>query len=314
MQSVKQTILERLEKIGIKPSKGLGQNFLIDTKAYDKIVEAADLKQGETVLEIGPGLGTLTERLVATGAKVIAVEKDRKLISFLSELLGNTQSSNLAFYNDRIGVRGVAKAVTVIEADALKFNPTELGFKDGQYKVVANIPYYITGQLLKNIYEVWPKPSLVVLLVQKEVAQRMIAKPPHSNILALTTQYFAEPKIISYISKHNFYPSPKVDSAIIRLATSDPPSQSYGRASKRQANKEEAKKLFRVIKLGFSSKRKKLTNNLSAGFGPTLIHKGGTSLSKEQISAILRGANIDENVRPENLTLNQWQELSDSIS
>ena len=304
MQSVKQTILSRLSQLNIKPSKGLGQNFLIDTKAYDKIVEAADLKQGETVLEIGPGLGTLTERLVATGAKVIAVEKDRKLISFLSELLGNTQSSNLAFYNDRIGVRGVAKAVTVIEADALKFNPTELGFKDRQYKVVANIPYYITGQLLKNIYEVWPKPSLVVLLVQKEVAQRMIAKPPHSNILALTTQYFAEPKIISYISKHNFYPSPKVDSAIIRLATSDK-QPSFAKASAgRQETSKEVKKLFKTIKIGFSSKRKKLSNNLSAGFG----------LSKGQISAILKAIALSENIRAENLTLDQWQKLADSIS
>lgn len=267
------TIKERLEILGIRPSKGLGQNFLINSRAYEKIVESGNIEGGENVLEIGPGLGTLTEYLTKTGAKIVAIEKDRKLISFLKSLFEKSD-------------------VTIVEGDVLKINPSELGLSKNNYKVIANIPYYITSRLLRNIFELWPKPKLIVLLVQHEVAQRIIAKPPHMNILAISVQYFSRPKIIGKIPKGSFYPSPEVDSSIIQLTpliqTSDP---------------DITKRFFKVVKIGFSSKRKKLINNLSAGL----------KLNKKDIENTMLSLEIDPGFRPENLTIEQWQKLAKKL-
>lgn len=271
--SIKQTISERLKKAKIQPSKGLGQNFLISESAYSKIIEAGNIGPENIVLEIGPGLGTLTEKIAEKADKVIAIEKDRHLVKFLSKHFAKNYK------------------IKIFEGDALTINPDELGV--GNYKIIANIPYYITSRLLRTIFEKWPKPASVVFLIQKEVAQRIMAKPPHTNILALSVQYFANPKIISYISKESFYPKPKVDSAIIKLIPNDKITDSN----------QQTIKIFKTIKIGFSSKRKQLLNNLSAGF----------KISKDKVTEILAQSEIALKARPENLTLEQWQKLSNIL-
>ena len=255
--------------------KSLGQNFLINPHILDKIVATADITSNETILEIGPGTANLTRILSKKAGKVVAIEKDHRLISVLAEEFKNSN-------------------VKLVEDDILKLNPENLGLTSG-YKIVANIPYYITSNLLRIIFEseTWraTKPSLIVLTIQKEVAQRIIAKPPHTNLLALSVQYYAEPKIISYISKNNFRPVPKVDSAIIRLK---PYNGSYC------ATALQAKELFDLMRAGFSEKRKQLA--------PVLSKK--LKLPKENITNAFKESGLAPNVRPENLSLNQWQELS----
>ncbi len=292
-------IRERLRELDIKPSKGLGQNFLTSDSAYKKIIEASEIRRGETILEIGPGLGTLTEYLVEAGVKVVGLEKDRKLISFLTELFS------------------LNKSVTILEGDVLKINPYDFGLAENNYKVVANIPYYITSRLLRTIFDSpankWPKPKLVVLLVQREVAQRIIAQPPHMNILALSVQYFAQPKIIAKVPKGSFYPMPNVDSAIIKIV----PNNQW------VVDSETTKNFFKVIRIGFSSKRKKLINNLSTGFkldpaqsnSADRQQRGRTlsGTSKKTIENILISIGVDPGARPENLTIQQWQELAKEL-
>ena len=164
--------------------------------------------------------------------------------------------------------------------------------KDSKYKVVANIPYYLTSYLIRDIFEKWPQPELIVLTIQKEVAQRMMAKPPHMNLLALSVQYYAKPEIVKIISKNNFRPVPKIDSAIIRLAP-----------RKEKINHEQAESLFKLIKTGFSEKRKQLASNLSAK----------SQLPKEIIVENLLKLGLTPTVRAENLTLGQWKDLNNSL-
>ena len=258
----------------IQAKKSLGQNFLINPHILEKIVAAAEITSNETVLEIGPGTGNLTEILSKEAGRVIAIEKDHRLISVLTEKFKNSN-------------------VKLVEDDILKLDPRDLEITQ-DYKIVANIPYYITSNLLRIIFESpnWraTKPSLIVLTIQKEVAQRIIAKPPHTNLLALSVQYYAEPKVISYISKNNFRPVPKVDSAIIRLV----PRQIT------IANEQEEGRLFELMKAGFSEKRKQLA--------PVLSKK--LKIPKEDILNTFEKVGLAPNIRPENLSLAQWQELA----
>lgn len=274
MNITAQKIKERLTELGIRPSKGLGQNFLISDSTYKKIVEAGKIERGETILEIGPGLGTLTEHLLEAGVKVISLEKDHKLISFLTNLFSEN------------------KNLTILERDALKVNPHDFGLSENSYKVIANIPYYITSRLLRSIFEFWPRPALIVILVQHEVAHRIIAKPPHMNILAISVQYFAKLKIIAKVPKGSFYPMPNVDSAIIQITPID-----------ERSDPVVEKQFFKVVRTGFSSKRKKLINNLAVGF----------NLDKKEVEDTLISLDIDINSRPENLTIKQWQELAKNL-
>lgn len=251
--------------------KSLGQNFLINTGILEKIVSAAELTSDDTVLEIGPGTGNLTSKLIEGGGKIIVVEKDRRVIDDLKNKF---------------------PSVDVIEADILKFKPEEYRLKEGNYKIVANIPYYITSHLLKTVFEKWPKPELIVLTVQKEVAQRIVAKPPDMNLLALSVQLYAEPKIVGHISRGSFRPMPKVDSAIIRLR---PKAESLKPADKNL--------FFKLIKAGFSGKRKQLKNTLANLFD-----------SKEKTLEILNNLNIKPESRPEELSLETWLKLATLLS
>ncbi len=268
------SVKEKLDELGIRPSKGLGQNFLISELTYQKIIGAGDIKRGETVLEVGPGIGTLTEYLSDAGAKVVAVEKDRKLISFLEDSFAHSPN------------------ISIVEGDALEISPENYGIRADEYKVVANIPYYITSRLIRNIFEKWPRPKLIVLLLQREVAQRIIAKPPHLNLLAISVRYFADAKIMGKVPRNNFYPSPEVDSAIIRLT---PLIQEIDRNFEKQ--------FFHTARIGFSSKRKKLINNIANGF----------KLSKDELERMFMTARVDINARPENLTIELWKKLTETL-
>ncbi len=241
---------------GIKPKRLFGQNFLVTPKIYEEIVKAAEIKEGDKVLEIGGGTGILTRYLIDAGASVISVEKDRDLIPKLKKN---------------------APEAEVIEGDILKVELPDL--KD--YKIVANIPYYLTSRLLRVVFEEWEKPSLIVLTVQNEVAKRIIAKPPDMNMLALSVQYYSDPKIIMKVKKGNFWPMPDVDSAIIRLA----PKETKG----------DPDKLFTLAQKAFAGKRKKLSTTL-----------------KEHEESIEK-TGIDTNRRPETLTLQEWLKIADSI-
>lgn len=251
-------------------AKKLGQHFLIDKEVLSDIVEAADIKKEETILEVGPGVGVLTAELLKRAKKVVAVEKDKRLIPYLRELFKN---SDLSLYQE----------------DILKFN-VEDKIK-GNYKLVANIPYYLTSKLIRTFLEKENKPTSMILMIQKEVAERIIARSPKSNLLAISVQFYARPEIVSLVSSKSFYPEPKVESAIIKISD-----------IKNDSN-VDTKKFFRLVKIGFSSPRKKLLNNLSGGLG----------LSKNETEEILQKIKIAKNIRAEVLEIEDWKNLNDQV-
>ena len=284
------TIKRELAALDIKPKKSLGQNFLINEGIYKKIVAALEIKKNDTIVEVGPGLGTLTGYLAESGAEIVTVEKDRLLAAHLKNKFKDS------------------KNVTITEGDVLKFNPIIYNLKPKTYKIVGNIPYYLTSRLLRTILEKWPSPGLVVLMIQKEVAQRIVAKPPEMSLLAVSVQYYARPEIISYISAGSFYPSPKVDSAIIRLASR---TQGIGdRIIDRGAKYKtlpptlNPTPFFRVVRAGFRGKRKQLINNLTAGLG----------IEKEKIKEKLLSAGVDYHRRAETLSIKEWQRVTEIFS
>ena len=264
-------IKEILSKYQTRPSKGLGQNFLVDKHVLDKIIAAADLKKDDTVLEVGPGVGTLTQELAQKAGDVIAVEKDETMIEILKETLENLQN------------------VKVINNDILKFNPPE------KYKLIANIPYYLTSPLIRKFLEEKNRPEEIVLMIQKEVAQRICSNPPDMSILAVSVQFYADAKIISYVSKGCFLPVPKVDSAIIKIV---PHSPSFPR--KRESS-EFNDLFFKVVKAGFSHPRKQIHGNLSK----TL------KLIKGQTEKMLFEAGIKPSQRAETLSMDNWINLTE---
>src|SRR3990167_9618841 len=226
------------------PKKSLGQNFLINQRILDKIIQAVEVEPEDIIIEVGPGTGNLTEKLAKKADQVIAIEKDRRLIELLKEKF---KDSN----------------IEIVEGDALEvdignllLSSISLAYgRKVNYKVVGNIPYYITSNLLRSIFEKWPRPELIVLTVQKEVAKRIVVKPPDMNLLALSIQFYSDAEIISYVSKGSFRPIPKVDSAIIKLTPRDQPLLT------------DPKMFFKLIRAGFSGKRKQLVNNLAKNFG-----------------------------------------------
>lgn len=222
-----------MNDIRVQAKKSLGQNFLINEGVLDRIVEAADIAPTDTVVEIGPGTGALTKRLATTGARIIAIEKDRRLIEPLREQFPN---------------------IELIEGDVLKvpFDTVLKGTFNNQYKVVANIPYYLTSHLIRLMLERWPSPSLAVLMVQEEVARRMMAAPPDMNLLALSVQLYAKPSLVMRVSRGSFRPMPDVDSAVIKL-------QVRGSSEEVRAKNE---KVLALAKKFFGHKRKQM------GFGP----------------------------------------------
>lgn len=274
-----QKLKQLFEEYGVWPSKSKGQNFLINESVLEKIVKAADLQPDDNILEIGPGFGILTEELLKKAQKVLCIELDKRLVYFLKQKFKHE------------------KKLEILQADILKIKNSEIYKKlvgeDGSYKLVANLPYNITGAVLRKFLTYEPKPNEIVLLLQKEVAQRIIAKPGKMSLLSLSVQYYGEPKIIDFVSKESFYPIPKVDSAIIKIELKKGNILSG----------IEEKKFWQVAKIGFSSSRKQLQNNLSAGL----------SISKETLKNSLKLAGLRPDCRAQDLSLDQWISLAQNL-
>lgn len=269
----------------IKPAHNKGQNFLINEKIYDDIIKAAELKADDIVLEIGPGLGFLTAKLAAKAKQVIAVELDEKLANYL-----------------QVGIdsQGIAN-VEVINKNILDFNLAAYLKGKGRsrpYKIVANLPYNISSIFLRRFLTAEDKPETMVLMLQKEVAERIAAVPPDMSVLAISVQYYATPKIIRGVKAGNFWPEPKVDSAIIKI---DIKSQA---GNAQIGNAITQKNFFKMIKIGFSSKRKMLKNNLAAGL------RVEPSIMAELLSRV----GIKAATRAEDLFLEDWQKLFAALS
>lgn len=232
MKTDKISIKKLLKQYNIKPNKIMGQNFLIDEGVFDQIIKAADLSKKDVVLEVGPGLGSLTEKIIQKVKKVIAVEKDREIIKILKE--------NLSDFNNLEIIEG--DILNILETDILETIPN---------KIVANIPYYLTSRLVRKLLESDNPPQTIVFLMQKEVAEKICASPPKMSLLSASVQIYSHPEILYYIPKQSFWPKPKVDSAIIRISDIQKPQG------------VDIKKFFKLVKAGFSSPRKQLVNNLS---------------------------------------------------
>lgn len=283
MELTNKTIIkDLLKKHRAKAEKYLGQHFILSKKALTQMITAAEIKKNDTIVEIGPGLGTLTQELAqASDAKIIAIEKDPMMINILKETLADY------------------KNIKIISADA-----RTTGFGNPflkKYKIAANLPYNVATFLIRQWLEPPPssrlaglrrtRPELMVLMIQKEVAQRICAKPPHMNLLATSTQLLAIAKVVAYVPAEAFWPRPKVDSAIIKIIPKKSPPQKTRRA------------FFEVVKAGFSQPRKQLIGNLMKKL----------KIPKENLLKIFQKLDISEHVRAENLSLEQWISLTISL-
>ena len=256
---------------GLRADKSLGQNFLQDPAALERITAAAEIRPTDTVLEVGPGLGALTRHLAAAAKHVIAVELDSRLLPALRETLSGYTN------------------IEIIQGDMLKLSPAEI-VPVSDYLVVANIPYYITSALLRHLLETAPRPRRVVLTVQKEVAERICAAPGDMSLLALSVQVYGQPRVAAIIPAGAFHPAPKVDSAVVRIDLTPAPFIPYTLLDT----------FFALAKAGFSQRRKQLRNSLSAGMRK----------SPAEIEETLRAAGIDPQRRAETLSLEEWRELT----
>jgi len=260
---------------GLTPRKGLGQNFLTDPVILDKVVQAAGVTLGDHVLEIGPGLGSLTRHLARAAMSVTAVEIDQNLIPILRQVVSSEPN------------------VQVIHADILALDPAEL-MQGKAYAVVANIPYYITSAILRHLLESDHKPQRLTLTVQREVAERICAGPGDLSLLALSVQVYGVPRPVLRIPAGAFYPPPTVDSATLRIDLHPQPLV--------PSNQLDA--FFKLIKAGFSQKRKTLRNALSGGLG----------WKPDAAVVLLESAGIDPMRRAETLSVEEWRRLTDCFS
>lgn len=259
-----------LKRYGLHADKRLGQNFLEDAQALESITRAAEIRPDDTVLEIGPGLGSLTRYLAVSARQVIAVELDPNLLPPLKATLKPHAN------------------VRIIHADILDLSPSEI-VDQPEYLVVANIPYYITSAIIRHLLESERKPRRIVLTIQKEVAERICAQPGDLSLLALSVQVYGQPRIAAKIPASAFFPAPNVDSAVLVIDIHPQPL----------IPTSLLETFFRLIKAGFSQKRKTLRNSLSAG-----LH-----IAPAQAESMLREAGIDPMRRAETLSIAEWEAL-----
>jgi len=264
-----------LRQSGLRARKSLGQHFLVDASVLQTIIEAAELSSADTVIEVGPGLGILTAELVKRAGNVVAVELDTKLASLLKRRLASLAN------------------LRVINADVLKLSPSELLEEKSHYKVVANIPYYITSPVLRHFVEASPKPSLMVVMVQKEVGEAIVAGTGKMSLLAVSLQVYSKPRIISHVPAQCFYPQPKVDSVIVRFDLLSEPAVKVA----------DMDGFFDLVRAGFSLPRKQLHNSLAHSLG----------MEPAEITLSLEAANIDSKRRAETLSLEEWVMLYDVL-
>jgi 16S rRNA (adenine1518-N6/adenine1519-N6)-dimethyltransferase len=269
-------VRQLLREFGVRANKSLGQNWLVDESALARIAAAAQLTPHDTVLEIGPGLGSLTRHLAAAAGRIVAVELDATLIPPLRH--------SLADYTN----------VTLVQGDILQVDPSELMGRDTTFKVVANLPYYITSAVIRHLLEADTCPSLIVLTVQLQVAQRITAPPGKLSLLAVSVQFYGRPTLVTRLRAGSFYPTPKVDSAIVRI-------EPYRHPAVEVTDRDQ---FFAVVKAGFSQKRKQLHNTLAAGLAQ----------SQAQVAAALERAGVDGRRRAETLSLDEWATVARAVS
>lgn len=267
----KQNIKKELEESGARPLKSLGQNFLINQKVLTQIVNSANLSKKDVVIEIGAGFGNLTVSLSKKAKKVIAFEIDKKLTEILKK---NAQN---------------IKNIEIFNQDIRKIDLDRVVMKK-PYKIIANIPYYLTSFLLRKLFSLKNRPKIILFLVQKEVARRIIARPPKMNLLALNAQMHSQVKILKEVKKGNFWPRPDIDSTLIMFKTK----------KEKEIDCLNPEILLKLAKIGFSNKRKQLKNNL----------KKALKLDEKIVLEALKNASLNEKVRPEELSLENWQKLT----
>jgi len=270
-QPYNQPISAVLKEHGLRPDKSLGQNFLTDPNILEKIVQIAGVTPDDSVLEIGAGLGHLTAHLAQRARSVTAVEIDRRFLPILAE--------QLAPYPN----------ITLVEGDILQLENADL-MQDDQYLVVANIPYYITSRIIRKLLEASLKPREIILTIQYEVAQRVCADSGKLNLLALSVRMYGKPSLETRIPAGAFYPSPKVDSAVIKIDLHPEPL----------LPREQREKFFQLVKAGFLHRRKTLRNSLSKGM----------AWSPQQAAELLESVGIDPRRRAETLSIQEWIQLT----
>jgi len=271
-----------LRRFDLQARKSLGQHFLIDGEVLKLITSAAELTPTDVIMEIGPGLGVLTKELAQQAGWVIAIELDSKLVTMLKQTLASF------------------KNIIIINKDIIEIEPVVLlreqkaGFPPEisspfSYKVVANLPYYITSHVLRHFLEASVKPQIMVVTVQKEVAEAIVAQPGGMSLLSISVQFYGKPRIISYVPARCFYPAPKVDSAILRVDLYPKPAVAV----------TDEKSFFELVRAGFSAPRKQIGNSLAQGL----------ELSKAEVLSFLEKAHIVPQRRAETLSLDEWAQL-----
>ncbi|MFO7742269.1 MAG: 16S rRNA (adenine(1518)-N(6)/adenine(1519)-N(6))-dimethyltransferase RsmA [Anaerolineae bacterium] len=282
-------VRKTLRKWNLRPDKALGQNFLVDQTILERIAEAAHLTSEDIVLEVGAGTGALTRLLARDAGHVVALELDQRLIPILEGELSELQN------------------VSVVQGDVLGLDPPALLQEASaewraplvHYKLVANLPYYITSAILRHVLEADRRPELMVLTVQREVAERIVAGPGDMSILAVSVQFYGDPEILFRIKPGSFYPSPRVESAVLRVDVHPEPPLSRG----------EIDAFFTVVRAGFSQRRKQLHNSLSTGLGERI--------SKHEAADTLEEAGVDPRRRAQSLSVQEWikvtRELTEAI-
>ena len=263
---------------GLRARKGLGQHFLVDESVLDLIVATAELASTDTVLEVGPGLGVLTGELAARAGRVIAVELDDRMAAVLQESTANVGN------------------VTVVKGDILKLDPAvlvqEARTREGggpDYKVVANLPYYITSPVLRHFLESPAKPRTMVVMVQKEVAEAIAARPGRMSLLSVSVQFYGEAEVVGHVPAECFYPAPEVGSAILKIGVYAEP----------EVMVSDVGGFFGLVRAGFSASRKQLANSLAQGLG----------LPKAEVIPVLEESGIEARRRAETLSIEEWARL-----
>ncbi len=270
--SDREEIAALLSKHHLWSNKRLGQNFLVNKSVLEKIVETADLSSKDYVLEIGPGIGTLTQKLCEKARWVLGIEVDPNMIKILKETCGS-------HYN-----------LKIIQRNILAIDLSKHLSQLSSYKVVANIPYYITQPVLRNFLETQVfKPETMILMVQKEVAEKICAKKGKMSLLSISAQFYSDPEYIETVKNDSFFPIPKVDSAIIKIQNISP----------KLPEVKNVDLFFQIVKAGFSQKRKKLHNSIA----------GNLRMDEKDVSKILKSAGIDSNRRAEALSLKEWEKV-----
>ncbi len=260
------------KQYGLIPSKKYGQNFLINPEPIEAMIAAAEIKKDDTVVEVGPGFGVLTLALAEQAKKVLSFEIEKKLESYWQEQMEHNKNIEIIWGNILHEFKGG-------------------GLKAGEYKVVANLPYQITSHVIRKFLEMENSPEMLVLMVQKEVAERICAQAGEMSVLAVSVQYYGKPEIVTFVPRSSFWPMPAVDSAVIKIRITNHELRS----------KNNSEHFFKIIKAGFSSRRKMLIKNLSA------------VADKNMLRGIFKELNIDEKVRAQELSVEQWKEIVRSI-